>query len=227
MGINGRNVSGKIAVLDPVLTASCPHWVSVGSGLDAMVHSLEAFMTTRDNPLVHEMAIQAYTLLFRAFPEAINNRAATHARLNMLAGAYLAGIAVMYSGGGIAGALSYPLGGEFGVPHGIAGGILLQHIIKENINAGYDGFAELHLRLFPEDVLMTPRERSKYFLERFCQMLSAIRAPEHLGAYVLRRSDVPSIVEQTIKQRMAVLRNNPTPVNEQLLTRVLQNVILN
>lgn len=226
MGINGKNVSARMAILDPSFTASCPRQVAVGAGLDAMVHSLEAFMTAQAHPIVFELGQLAWCYLFRAFPEAVNNPKNHEARLQMLLGSFLAGITLAYSGGGIAGALSYPLGAEFGVPHGLAGGLLLQYIVRENLDRGYDGYGDLYSRMFPEESSLPRKERSRRFLERFCEMLSLIGAPESFEGYSVRRSDISHIIEQTLEQRTAVLRNNPMPVDQEFLTRVLDPVVL-
>lgn len=226
MGINGRHVAAQLAILDPAFTASCPHPVAVGAGLDAMVHSLEAFMTCRSNPIIFELAQQAFTLLFRAFPAALGNPDASEARLEMLIGSYLAGITLRYSGGGIAGALSYPLGGEYHVPHGLAGGVLLKHILRENIEQGYEGFADLHTRLFPEEATAPTTERSRRFLGRFTELLTAIRAPSTLEGFAVSFADIPAVVRQTMEQRAGVLKNNPVPVTEDMLSRILEAVVV-
>ncbi len=225
MGINGRNVGCQLAVLDPAFTASCPRRVAVGAGLDAMVHSLEAFMTTRSNPIIFELGQLAWCHLFRAFPDAVNDPEAHEARLQMQIGSFLAGITLAYSGGGIAGALSYPLGGEFAVPHGLAGGLLIRYIISENLKRGYRDYAELYSRMFPEESGLSLDERCKRFHDRFVQMLAAIGAPPDFSGYSVRPSDIPRIIDQTLSQRSAVLKNNPIPVDEQLLTNILDPVV--
>jgi alcohol dehydrogenase len=214
----------KLAVLDPELTASCPRLVAVGSGLDAMVHSLEAFMTTGGHPVVHGIARQAWTLLFRAFPRAVNDAAATDARMDMLLGSYLAGITLMYSGGGIAGALSYPLGAEFDVPHGLAGGLILRGIIAENIAGGYTGFSRLQADVHPEDGALSPAEASRKFLAGFERLIQEIGAPAFMPG-AATQADTPYLVTRTLEQRAAVLRNNPVTVDAGLLSRILNGAL--
>lgn len=224
MGINGRHVMARLAVLDPALTGRCPHNVAVGAGLDAMVHALEAFMTAGAHPLAHLLAEDAFCRMFEAFPCAVQNPDATEARLQMLLGSHMAGLTLMYSGGGIAGALAYPLGASYGVPHGLAGGLLLEHIIRENIEGGYTGYARLHDRLFPDDQRLSAPLRSQRFLIAFQELLASIKAPRNFGG-ALQADDVPAVVAQTIAQRAPVLANNPVRVDDHMLRRILSGAL--
>lgn len=225
LGINGRHVAPRLAVLDPALTASCPHAVAVGSGLDAVVHSLEAFMTCREHPIAHGLSVQALSHLLGAFPAAVNDPAAHDARLEMLLGAYVAGITLRSSGGGVAGALSYPLGAEFGVPHGLAGGLLIPAIVRLNMAGGYPGFDALEQRLSLEEEGRGTAPPAG-FLDRITKVFADIRAPDDLSAYPVRRRDIPHIVEQSITQRSGALSANPVPADESFLAAVLESVIV-
>lgn len=227
LGINGKNVGAMMAFLDSDFTASCPQKIAVSSGLDAMVHALESYMTTGQNPIIWRIAIQAWVTIFRNFAVAVTDRENCEARLNMLQGSYLAGTTLMYSGGGIAGALSYPLGGEFKIPHGIAGGIFLSHIMEANISKGYEGYAFLHDQVFPQDVCIgSSIEKSKRLLGKFKDLLSSVEAPLDLQDFNISKNDIQHIVKSSIEQRKAVLQNNPVPVDAQMLTELLERVLI-
>lgn len=225
MGINGKNVGARMAFLDSDFTASCPRNVAISSGLDAMVHALEAYMTTGQNPIIWRISIQAWVTLFKNFKFAINNPGDREARLNMLLGSFLAGITLRYSGGGIAGALSYPLGGEYRVPHGLAGGVFLRHIIEENIYRGYKGYALLYDSIFPGNNLISSGEKAKKLLNDFRELLISIGAVSNLRDYNIPKEDIEKIVATTISQRDTVLQNNPVPVDEKMLTDLVNRVI--
>jgi len=225
LGINGVHVAPTLAVLDPDLTATCPHLVAVGSGLDAIVHALEAHMTCATHPFAHGIATQALGYLFDGFPAAVNEPEAESARLQMLLGAYLAGITLRYSGGGVMGALSYPLGAEFGIPHGLAGGLLIPHVVRLNVAAGYDGYGALERSLSANGVNTDPKETSRVFVERVSNLFDTIGAPSNFAEYPVTQSDIPQIVQETTSQRAAVLAANPAPADGAFLTEVLEAVI--
>lgn len=224
MGINGKNVRAQMAFLDSDFLESCPRSVAIASGMDAMVHALEAFMTTRKNPIIWEFAIQSWRLLMTNFRASLEDAANRTAKLNMLLGSYLAGITLMFSGGGIAGALSYPLGVDHKVPHGLAGGVLLEHIIETNLAHGYEGYGLLYDRTYerPADSVA---DKSRSFLARFRELLSSINAPKDLRAFRIPKEDIQRLAALTVEQRSAVLRQNPVACDETLLAAILDRVI--
>ena len=225
MGINGKNVSAFAAFIDSDFTASCPHHVAVGAGLDAMVHALEAFMTTKENPIIWKISIQSWTILFKSFMQAINDPENHNARLGMMLGSYLAGITLMYSGGGIAGALSYPLGAEYNIPHGLAGGVLLKHIIEANIKGGYDGYSILYDEMEHDNSLVDSSEKSKKFLDKFNSLLLNINAPVDLKTFAVPKSKISEVAKSSVEKRNAVLKRNPILVDEAMLERLLVKVL--
>lgn len=225
LGINGQNVGAYAAFIDSDFTASCPKGVAVGAGLDAMVHAFESFMTTEKNPVIWRIAIQSWAILFKSFEKAVNQPHERAARLNMLLGSYLAGITLMYSGGGIAGSLSYPLGAEYGVPHGIAGGVFLKHIIEMNIRSGYRGYNVLYDEMEPNDCMADPSEKSERFFEKVSLLISSIGAPAGLSEYGIKRTDVLNIAKSTIEKRGAVLERNPIRFDKGKITELLEKVV--
>jgi alcohol dehydrogenase class IV len=156
---------------------------------------------------------------------AVNDPEDGRARLDMLLGAFLAGVTLRYSGGGVAGALSYPLGAEFGIPHGLAGGLLVPHIVRLNVEGGYDGYADLERRLSLEDPNPRTRSESRAFIERVAELFAVIGAPSDFGSYPVTRRDISHIVDQAKTQRAPLLAANPVTVDNDFLAAVLQAVI--
>ena len=222
LGINGKHVSAYAAFLDPELTSTCPAHVAVGSGADALVHALEAFMTTGNNSIIFSIAVESIVMIMRNFEFAVNQKHNSLARLNMLVASYLAGITLMYSGGGISGALSYPLGAEYGVPHGLAGGIFIPDIIVQNIQRGYYGYSLLNDRLSPAESCLSEKDRSLSFLNKVKDLCESINMPIDLSFFSVTRKDIEHIVESTIKERKAVLDNNPVVADENFLKTILE-----
>jgi alcohol dehydrogenase class IV len=139
LGINTHNNFPVLAVLDPVMTENCPYKIALGAGLDALVHTLESFAARKHNVLTRMFAINAFGLLINNIEDALINKD-EEKRSSVQLGAYLAGISLMNAGSGPAGAVSYPLGVIFSIPHGIAGGIILPYLVKHNIAKGYKDY---------------------------------------------------------------------------------------
>lgn len=148
LGINTLNNFPVLAVLDSNMTLSCPFEVALSSGLDALVHTFESFACKKSNTVTRMYAKEAFKLLFSNIELALTDKNNDEARENMLLGSYLAGISLFNSGSGPAGALSYPLGVIYKVPHGIAGGFVLPYLIEYNVKNGYVGYDELFDHVF-------------------------------------------------------------------------------
>lgn len=143
MGINGRHMFAAHALLDGETTLSCPYRAALGAGIDALVHTLEGYVCKQRTPLSDMLARRAFAYLVPALPALKQDPHNLDRRLDLLLGAFLGGIIQMNSGSGVAAAISYPLSVYYKVPHGIGGGMFAVDMIKFNIEAGFDSYADL------------------------------------------------------------------------------------
>ncbi|MGB4741660.1 MAG: iron-containing alcohol dehydrogenase, partial [Fuerstiella sp.] len=122
----------KVAILDPELTITMPRSVAAATGIDAMTHAIESFVTRKRNPVSQMFASQAWQLLAKSFPIIMDQPENVEARGEMLLGAHLAGAAIENSMLGSAHATANPLSAHFHTVHGIAVGVMLPHIVRWN-----------------------------------------------------------------------------------------------
>jgi alcohol dehydrogenase len=122
----------KVAILDPELTITMPQSVAAATGIDAMTHAIESYVTTRRNPVSQMFARQAWQLLSNAFPIVMEQPDNVEARGHMLLGSHFAGAAIENSMLGATHAAANPLSAHFSTVHGIAVGLLLPHVIRWN-----------------------------------------------------------------------------------------------
>lgn len=139
MACGDKKAACKIAILDPLLTLSMPPSVTAATGIDALSHAVESYVTTRRNPISLLFSRKAWGLLSRSFPIVSREPSHTAARGAMLLGAHLAGAAIENSMLGATHACANPLSAHYAMIHGIAIGIMLPHVIR--YNAGYVGDA--------------------------------------------------------------------------------------
>ena len=210
MGINGRYVRAAVAALDPTLLIGCPRSVTIGSGLDALVHAVEAVTATTATLVSTLLGCEATRLLFAALPRSVDEPDNLDARRDSLVGAHLAALAMQNAAGGPASGISYPLGVHFGVPHGYAGGVLLPHVVAANQRAGarYGRLAEA--------------VRAGDFAAALFDLYRRLDAPLTLGGWGVGPADVDRIAALTLEQRIENLELNPvefgTPEVVELLT---------
>lgn len=139
----------RIALLDPELTLSMPQSVTAATGIDALSHAVESYVTTRRTPVSQLFSRQAWQLLAPSFPGVLQNPQNVEARSRMLLGAHLAGTAIENSMLGGAHALANPLSAHFDLVHGVAIAIMLPHIVRYNAPAVGKRYADLLHDLTP------------------------------------------------------------------------------
>lgn len=122
----------KVAVLDPELTVSMPRFVTASSGIDAMTHAVESYVTTKRNTISQMFSRQAWKLLVESFPAVLHDPSNVDARGRMQLGAFLAGAAIENSMLGATHASANPLTAQYEMIHGVAVGLMLPHVIRWN-----------------------------------------------------------------------------------------------
>lgn len=208
-GINGDYMHATHAILDANWTLSCPYDVAMSSGMDALTHTLESFTCDGANTLTKMFSKKAFQLLFDNLPCLKNDPDNKSKRQKLLLGSYLAGAALFNSGGGIAGALSYPLGVHYGVPHGMGGALFLLDVVEYNVSNGYTGYSEL-TDLVETNPEMTDEQKSKRFAELMGDLYEKLDVPHSLERWGIDEDDYEDIIE-SIQPLQEAFDQNPVP----------------
>lgn len=137
-----------LAIIDPALTRSSPSKIAAATGMDALSHAIESYVSTRRTPVTDALAREAIELIGDSLRQAVHQgRHNDEARYRMSLAATMAGQAFVNSGLGAVHALTYPLGVEYGIGHGRANAVLLPHVMRYNAPAEPDRFADIAARL--------------------------------------------------------------------------------
>lgn len=209
LGINGRYLNAAYAVLDGEWTIHCPTHIAISSGMDALVHTLESFMTTNANPLTRALNREAFKLLYENLPALVNAPNDPEKRQLILLGAYLAAAGLFNSGSGVAGAMSYPIGVHFKVPHGIGGGILIASIVAHNVEQGYYDYAEL-LDMVEQHPDWDKKKKAQRLAEIIRKLADHLGVPRTLGQWGINRSNLDHVVE-LMNPLQGAFNQNPVP----------------
>lgn len=182
LGINTRLNYPVLAILDPVLTVNSPPSVTVSSGMDALVHTLESYAAVQSNTLSRIFAKEAFRHVFNNLFRVKGEPGNVEVRSKIQFGAYLAGISLINAGSGPAGALSYPLGVHFKVPHGIAGAVFIPHIVRHNVSRGYD-YSELYDLIDGADHSLQMKAKNEEFSEKLFVLCRELAVPDTLRGF--------------------------------------------
>ncbi len=201
------------AILDADLTMGLPPHVTAATGVDAMVHAIEAY-TSKDkkNPMSDLMAKEGLRLMAGSIQTATHKGTNKKAREEMLLGAMLAGQAFANSPVAAVHALAYPLGGHFHIPHGLSNSLVLPHVMRFNLNDAATLYAELAPIIFPkENFTGTDIEISTKLVELIEALIKDLGLPTTLREMDIEESFLPKLAEDAMLQTR-LLVNNPTDV---------------
>lgn len=138
IGVVSRHLLPTLVILDPLLTLSLPRSITAATGMDAFVHSLESFISTKANPISDAFALESMRLIAGSIVEAYQQPDSVRARGDMLLGSMYGGLALTAAGTAAVHAMAYPLGGKFHVTHGVANAMLLPHVMAFNLDSCAD-----------------------------------------------------------------------------------------
>ena len=216
MGVVSPVILPDIAILDPLLTVGLPAPITAATGIDAMVHAIEAYasISPNNNPISKRLAQLALGLMGPAIEKAVHQGDDIDARSDMLLGSLLAGQAFANSPVAAVHALAYPLGGHFHIPHGLSNALVLPHVMRFNVVTNPEPYAELAPSLFPA---LADISGMKQRAEAFCEQLSALSRAcglqQTLREMGISEEILPRLASDAMNQQR-LLVNNPREVTE-------------
>ena len=203
MGVNDPALYADLAVLDAALTYGLPRAVTAATGIDAMVHCIEAYTSKIEkNPISDALALAGLKKLHGAIERACTDGQDTQAREDMLLGALLAGQAFANAPVGAVHALAYPLGGIFHVPHGLSNSLMLPPVLRYNADIADPLYAEMSAHIG----LKNPGAAA--LVEEMERIADAVKIETRLSQVGVSHNDLTRLAEDAMKvQRLLV--NNP------------------
>lgn len=211
MGVVAPQLYADLAILDAGLTLGLPAAVTAATGIDAMVHAIEAY-TSRllKNPLSDMLACQALSLLSANLVTACRDGQNPAAREAMLLGAMLAGQAFANAPVAAVHALAYPIGGLFHVPHGLSNALVLPHVLRFNLPHATPLYAQLAAVLRP-GIAGSEEARAVALIDAMQEMARATGIVRTLREVGIAASDLDRLADEAMLQTR-LLGNNPRPV---------------
>lgn len=196
-----------LVIVDPVLTAGLPPAVTAETGMDALCHCIEAYTNKFAHPLIDLYALEGVRLIAGSLLNAFADGSDMEARTNLSIGSYYGGLCLGPVNTSAVHALSYPLGGEFHIPHGLANAILLPAVFEFNASADLKKHAQIAVALGVDESL-PETEMIRMAVERLTELLVLCKVPTKLSALGIDKSSVDSLATKAMGvQRL--LKNNP------------------
>jgi len=218
-GVSSPIILPDLAVLDPELTLNLPSDITAATGIDAMVHAIEAYTSNNqnNNPISKLLAIESLKLLGTSIETAVFDGHNIEARSNMLLGSMMAGQSFANSPVAAVHALAYPIGGIFHISHGLSNSLVLPHVLKFNsTNAkACEQYAFLAPFVF-KDINQNTNTKNicNDFIDRLENLSSLLNLPSKLRELDIPKDACVKMAKESMKQTR-LLVNNPREVTEE------------
>lgn len=204
-----------IVILDPPLTTGLPKKITAATGMDALSHAIESFVSLNASPLTEMYGLKAIELINKSLKNACDQPEDLEARGNMMLGSYLGGLAIT-AGIGIAHIMAQPLGAMYKIPHGDACSIFLPSSMELNMDYAEAKYAKVAEALGVAKAGCSDRENAMNAVRRVREIREEIGAPISLVPYIKETPDMDFIID-TVKKTTGHITCNPCPLTEQLM----------
>jgi alcohol dehydrogenase len=219
MGVVSPQLYADLAILDAQLTVGLPPKATAATGIDAMVHAIEAYTTRhKKNPLSDMLARQALHLLANNLVAACEDGKNLAVRQAMLLGAMLAGQSFANAPCAAVHALAYPIGGIFHVPHGLSNSLVLPHVLRFNAPIAAELYAELATIVAP-NASGSDEARTQALISVMEQMAQRVGIETRLREVGIKEADLDRLADDAMLQTR-LLTNNPREVSREDAYRI-------
>jgi len=198
VGIISPVMLPDVVALVPELTTSMPPHIASSTGIDALCHLIECFTANVANPVSDNYALIGMKKLFANLETTLREPENLQARLEMLWASYYGGASIAHAGTHLVHALSYPLGGRYHLPHGVANAILLAPCMRFVRPAAVSKFAQVYDLLPDADVRLSDEEKSHALVDYFTALVARLQLPASLEALGISPDHLPWLVEAAL-----------------------------
>lgn len=215
-GVSSPILLPDVAILDASLTLELPASISAMTGIDAMVHAIEAYTSKiKKNPISDMLALRALKLLSENIRKVLASPGDVAAREAMLLGSMFAGQAFANAPVGAVHALAYPVGGHYHIPHGLSNSLMLPAVLGFNAEACPELYAELAW------VIPGAEQSADGLIDWFKTLIDESGLPATLAQANIPEADLPTLAKDAMFQQRLLI-NNPREVDEATALRLYE-----
>ena len=210
MAIISKTVVPDAALVDPETTTTLPPYLTACTGIDALTHAIEAYVSTASSPVVDVHALAAIRLVWNNVEAAVSSPGDLAARENMSLASLQAGLAFSNASLGAVHALAHAVGGFLDLPHGECNALLLEHVVRFNFPAAPERYRRIAAEIGIDARGMTDQECSRRIVDALAGLRVRVGIGGGLGERGVRAADVPELAVHALKD--ACIVTNPRRV---------------
>ncbi|WP_242667321.1 iron-containing alcohol dehydrogenase [Parendozoicomonas haliclonae] len=223
MAIVDPHVTPAISVNDPNLMLAMPASLTAATGMDALTHAIEAFVSTNANPFTDAMASKAIKMMVEFLPRAVEDGSDLEAREQMACAQFMAGVAFNNAGLGYVHAMAHQLGGMYGLPHGVCNAVLLPHVMAYNMHSRIKRMSDIARYMGCDVHGKEPQDAAIEGIKLVCRILTQVNMPTTLTELGVKAEDIPAMAANAMKDACAL--TNPTRGTQADIERIFQNAM--
>ncbi|MCX7787862.1 MAG: iron-containing alcohol dehydrogenase [Spirochaetes bacterium] len=223
VGIVSPFLVPSYVVLDPDTTVGLPPALTASTGLDALCHLLECYISKKANPFSDLLALEGMRLVFSSLRKAFTDGSDLEARYTMLLASFYGGLCIASSSTTAVHALSYPLGGAYRIPHGVANAMLLVPVMEFNRDSVVEKLTEAAVRI---GIRQGPGDSdlSVSFLRSLSNLVQDLKIPSRLGEFGIQKTVIPELTERAL-QVTRLLSNNPKLMGREEIQSIYERIL--
>ncbi|WP_430494336.1 iron-containing alcohol dehydrogenase [Rossellomorea marisflavi] len=196
-----------VAIIDPELTLSIPPKVTAATGIDALTHAIEAYVSKNASPVSDALALQAIRLIAGSIRTAVRDGDDRQARIDMSYGSYIAGLAFFNAGVAGVHALAYPLGGQFHMSHGESNAVLLPYVMGYIRKSCEGRMADILKAVNGKSTELSDEDASKQCVEELVGIVREVGIPQRLSEFGITESSLDALTRDGVKQKRLLARS--------------------
>lgn len=187
-----------VAVIDAELMAAMPKGLTAATGMDALTHAIEGYVTKGAWTLTDMFELKAVELIARWLPAAVENGADTEAREGMAVAQYIAGMGFSNVGLGLVHGMAHPLGAFYDIPHGVANALLLPYVMQYNMESSPAKFGDVARAMGVDTAGMDTRQAAQAAVDAVRALAVRVGIPQRLSSLGVREEDLPRLAASAL-----------------------------
>ncbi|QYJ77897.1 L-threonine dehydrogenase [Shewanella acanthi] len=223
MAIVDKHTTPILSVNDPELMLKKPASLTAATGMDALTHAIEAYVSIAANPITDACAIKAIELIQANLADAVNHGDNLAAREQMAYAQFLAGMAFNNASLGYVHAMAHQLGGFYDLPHGVCNALLLPHVQEYNANVVPHRLKDIAKAMGVDVVNLSDEQGAAAAINAIKALSVSVNIPENLTLLGVKEEDIPTLAENALKDACGL--TNPKQATHEEICQIFTNAL--
>lgn len=223
MAIVDKHTTPILSVNDAELMLAKPASLTAATGMDALTHAIEAYVSTAATPITDAMALKAISLIQQYLPTAVKNGENIEAREQMAYAQFMAGMAFNNASLGYVHAMAHQLGGFYDLPHGVCNAVLLPHVQRFNLSVAAERLADVATAMGVDTNGLTVEQAANAAIDAISTLSGAVSIPKGLSDLNVNASDIPLLAAHALNDACGL--TNPIQATQAEIEAIFNNAM--